>query len=79
MVNETGGVPSVYWFCYGIDPLLKYLEKRLRGVSIYSTPVYGPVLWNSPPLPPIKETFKLLGYVDDVINLTDYIVINSPG
>ena len=28
---RQGDLPSVYWFAYGIDPLITYLEKRLQG------------------------------------------------
>ena len=63
---KQGDLPSVFWFCYGIEPLLCYLEKRLQGLSIYSTPVLGPNLPGDPPLPPLTENLKLLGFVDDV-------------
>ena len=43
-----------------------YLEKRLSGIKIYSTPVAGPTLLGEAPLPPNEEVLKLLGYVDDV-------------
>ena len=36
---RQGDRPSGVWFCYGIDPLLTYLEKRLQGILIYSLPV----------------------------------------
>ena len=39
---RQGDRPSGNWFCYGIDPLLVYLEKRLEGILIYSTPISGP-------------------------------------
>ena len=55
------------WFSSGIDPLLRYLERRLQGILISSLPVLGP----SPrdeiyPLPPLEERFKLMAYCDDV-------------
>ena len=63
---RQGDLPSVYWFSYGIDPLISYLDKRLQGITVYSTPMYGPTLPASPPLPNKKESFRLLAYVDDV-------------
>ena len=35
---RQGDLPSVFWFCYGIEPLVIYLEKRLKGLTIYSSP-----------------------------------------
>ena len=31
-------------FSYGMDPILGYLEKRLKGILIHSIPVQGPIL-----------------------------------
>ena len=55
------------WFCFGIDPLLRYLERRLEGIVISSLPMQGPV-WQGEkmPLPPMEERFKLMAYCDDV-------------
>ena len=63
---KQGNSPSVFWFCYGVDPLICYLESRLKGIEIYSTPTLGPTLPDEPPLTPLTETFKLLGFVDDL-------------
>ena len=46
----------MHLFSYGIDPLLIYLEKRLKG----------PVLPNSLPLASYEERYKVIGYADDV-------------
>jgi hypothetical protein len=35
---RQGDIPSMFWFAVGIDPLLLYLEKRLRGIPITSLP-----------------------------------------
>ena len=63
---RQGDVPSVYWFSYGIDPLISYLEKRLKGITIYRTPTFGPTLPGMPPLPYQEEVYRLIAYVDDV-------------
>ena len=64
---RQGGCASMEWFCFGIDPLLRYLERRLQGIPIYSLPVMGPVLHGeSMPLPPLEERYKLIAYCDDV-------------
>jgi exonuclease III len=39
-------------FTFGIDPVLVYLEKRLKGILIHSLPVQGPVLLPQPPPAP---------------------------
>ena len=63
---HQGDLPSMHLFSYGIDPLLIYLEKRLRGILICSTPVQGPLSFLSPPLRPYEERYKVIGYADDV-------------
>ena len=44
---RQGDVPSMFFFAYGIDPLITYLERRLSGILIYSLPMSGPVEMNS--------------------------------
>ena len=61
-----GDLPSMTLFGYGIDPLLTYLDKRLKGILIASLPVQGPLLLRSQPLPDIEERYKVIGYADDV-------------
>ena len=56
----------MHLFSYGIDPLLLYLDKRLRGIVISSTPVQGPFPFLSPPLHPHEERYRVIGYADDV-------------
>ena len=41
---RQGDIPSMYWFAAGIDPLLLYLEKRLKGIPLTSLPVLGPTM-----------------------------------
>ena len=55
------------WLSFGIDPLIRYLEKRLHGIVIASLPMYGPVLQHQKmPLPAMEERYKLMTYCDDV-------------
>ena len=63
---RQGDLPSMHLFSYGIDPLLLYLDKRLRGILISSTPVQGPLPFLSPPLHPHEERYRVIGYADDV-------------
>ena len=53
---RQGDKPSSSLFCYGLDPLLDWLEIRLRGI-----PIYKNLLSQDPP-----ELYKLIAYVDDV-------------
>ena len=58
-------VPSYgVWFCFGIDPLLVYLEKRLQGILVHSLPVEGPALPGEA-LQPIETRYRVQGYLDD--------------
>ena len=55
------------WFAVGIDPLLIFLERNLRGIPVISLLVLGPsAIGEEAPLPPLKEMFKLVAYCDDV-------------
>ena len=55
---RQGDRPSSMLFCYGLDPHLDWLETRLQGIPIYENLLPG--------LTPMKETYKLIAYVDDV-------------
>ena len=63
---RQGDKPSSSLFCYGIDPHLVWLDKRLRGIPIYSMPAIGPALENEPFPISVAENYKVLGYIDDV-------------
>ena len=61
---RQGGCASMDWFSFGIDPLLRYLDKRLQGILISSLPVSGPSAQGDLfPLPPLEERFKLMAYL----------------
>ena len=63
---RQGDRPSSILFCYGIDPHLVWLDKRLRGIPIYRMPASGPLPEaNQSPLT-VTEFFRLIGYIDDV-------------
>ena len=58
---------SMEWFCYGIDPVITYLEKRLSGILIHSIPVQGPLPYpTSSPIPSQELRYKVIAYCDDV-------------
>ena len=55
------------WFGFGVDSLLRFIERRLKGILLTSIPVLGPSLQGDrAPLPPLEERFKLMAYCDDV-------------
>ena len=63
---RQGDRPSSYLFCYGIDPHLVWLDRRLKGIPIYRMQAAGPLPeTNRSPLT-ITESFRLIGYIDDV-------------
>ena len=63
-----GDVPSMFFFAFGIDPLITYLERRLCGILITSLPVLGPAQEHSVShlLPPLEERYKVVSYADDL-------------
>ena len=65
---RQGDVPSMFWFATGIDPLLVYLERRLKGIPITSLTVAGPTEEHaiSPQLPQCEQSYKVIAYADDV-------------
>ena len=65
---RQGDIPSMFWFCIGIDPLLIYLERRLQGIPITSLPLMGPTMEhdNNTSMEPNKQVFKAIAYADDV-------------
>ena len=64
---RQGGCASMEWFAFGIDPMLRFLEKRLQGIVVSSLPVHGPLPEGvAAPLPQLEECFKLMAYCDDV-------------
>ena len=65
---RQGDIPSMFWFAVGIDPLLLYLERRLRGIPINPLPVMGPTLQHkiNSTMALIKQEFKLVAHADNV-------------
>ena len=78
---RQGDRPSGIWFCFGIDPLIMYLERRLRGILIHSVPVLGPVLQHQvSPLPPLETRYKVQGYLDDckpaITSMSEFVLVD---
>ena len=63
---RQGDIPSMFFFAYGIDPLINYLDKRLTGILITSIPVLGPASQLSEPVSPIEERYRVISYADDL-------------
>ena len=55
------------WFGFAVDLLIQYLEKRLTGITIYTTPTEGPTQTKTRnKLPGIENRYKIVGYCNDV-------------
>ena len=80
---RQGDVPSMFFFAYGIDPLISYLESRLTVILIYSLPVHGPAFSDSVSgiLPAIEERFKVISYADDlkpaITSMEEFSLVNT--
>ena len=80
---RQGDVPSMFFFAYGVDPLITYLERRLTGILIYSLPVSGPVLKESKlkTLPPVEERYRVVSYADDIkpaiTTMGEFMLVNN--
>ena len=59
---RQGDVPSMFFFAYGIDPLITYLEQRLTGILICSMPVLGPTveIALSASIPALEERYRVI-------------------
>ena len=80
---RQGDIPSMFFFAYGIDPLISYLDKRLTGILIASLPVLGPVPANysSSSLPPLEERYRVVSYADDlkpaITTMAEFSLVND--
>ena len=77
---RQGDRPSCILFCYGIDPHLDWLDRRLSGIPIYRMPAAGPVMrGDSFPLT-VSEIYRVAGYVDDVkpaiTNMSEFSLVD---
>ena len=63
---RQGDRPSSTLFCYGIDPHLDWLDRRLHGIPVYSMPAPGPALEAAQFPIKVTENFCVIGYIDDI-------------
>ena len=76
-------VPSIFFFAYGIDPLITYLEQRLTGILICSMPVLGPTVESalSASLPALEERYRVISYANDlkpvVVSMEEFSLVNN--
>ena len=52
-------------FVVGVNPLLQLLDKKLRGIDMYKSATQGPVNQDGVAIPPLVQTGKVIGFVDD--------------
>jgi hypothetical protein len=80
---RQGDVPSMFFFAYGIDPLITYLDKRLQGILICSLSVLGPVLDNStsPTLQRLEDRYRVVSYADylqpAIVSMEEFSLVND--
>ena len=73
----------MFFFAFGIDPLITYLDKRLSGILIMSLPVLGPVPHDSSSisLPPLEERYRVISYADDlkpaITTMEEFTLVND--
>ena len=83
MSLRQGDIPSMFFFAYGIDPLISYLDSRLAGILVTSLPVLGPVPYNSSmaKLPALEERYRVISYADDlkpaITSMEELILVND--
>ena len=66
MSIRQGDRQSSNLFCYGIDPHLAWLERRLQGILIYKQHALGPLLPGHIFPPTVETRYKVIGYIDDI-------------
>ena len=58
-----------------------HFSMSVKGILIASLPQPGPVLAGCPPLAPLEERFKVIGYADDVkpaiTSMEEFLVVNN--
>ena len=66
MSIRQGDRPSSTLFCFGIDPHIAWLERRLKGILIYKQSAEGPTLPGTIFRPQVETRYKIIGYIDDI-------------
>ena len=68
MSLRQGDIPSMFFFAFGIDPLITFLERRLKGIQITSLPQEGPTTEDSlvQKLPDVQERYRVVSYAVDL-------------
>jgi hypothetical protein len=64
---RQGDVQYMNWFAYGMDPLINYLDRRLKGILVHSLPLHGPLPQDVPHhLQILEERYKVVGYANNL-------------
>ena len=83
MTLRQGDIPSMFFFAYGIDPLVSYLDSRLSGILVTSLPVLGPVPQNfmKSQLKALEERYRVISYADDlkpaITTMEEFTLVND--
>ena len=64
---RQGDLPSMFWFAYAIDPLIIFLDNKLKSIPLYSIPLHDPAPEGlQSPLPPLEQRYRVVRYADDL-------------
>ena len=78
---RQGGSGSMQMFNVGVNPLIQQLETNLKGVTLYSLPVFGPVEEMEERISPVEKKTSIIGYVDDlnpvITKVEEFEIYNS--
>ena len=78
---RQGDVPSMFWFAFAIDPLIAFLDNKLKGILIYSLLLHGPAPEGlQSPLPDLEQRYREVGYADDlkpaITNIQEFSIVD---
>ena len=78
---RQGAPPSMLLFLYNVDPVIIYLEKRLKGILLCKGPVHVPRLPDQPPLPDKSDKYTIKGYADDlkpaITSMAEFVMVDN--
>ena len=64
---RQGDLPSMFWFAYAIDPLIIFLDNKLKSIPLYSIPLHDPAPEGlQSPLPHLEQRYRVVRYADDL-------------
>ena len=78
---RQGAPSSMLSFLYNMDPVILYLEKRLKGLDLYRMPIQGPVMEDEEQLEDDLDNYSVKGYADDlkayIKTLDEFVLLDN--